>query len=58
MTGTYRKHNSFIAFRQYDTNAESAILKRIAACCARADLTAALSPALRQALPVLRRRQR
>jgi len=50
MTGTYRKHNSFIAFRQQDTGAESAILQRIAACCAREELTAALSAAHRDVL--------
>ena len=50
MIGTYRKHNSFIAFRQQDAGAESAILQRIAACCARGDLTAALSAAHRDVL--------
>lgn len=50
MTGTYRKHNSFIAFRQHDIGVESARLQRIAACCARADLTAALSSAHREIL--------
>lgn len=43
----YRKHNSFVAFRQQDSEHESAILARLIRVCARADLVNQLSQAHR-----------
>lgn len=45
--GSYRKHNSFVAFRQQDSEAESAVLARLVKVCVREDLISQLSQAHR-----------